>query len=366
MGIAGTATLALSPMSVEWGECLLPAEPVPAALRAELRRKIGAVPDWASRLGRSSWVAGTLAGLIEDPVAYAPPKLMALVHLVVSQDNSCRYCHGVQRAVMKILGYRDDALDRLLRDFHATDLSPAERMALDFARRVSRGHPRPVRAELEAVAQAGFARTAVAEIVAMVAAGNFANRVATLLALPPESLERMVAHPLFRLVRPFIARRMRPRPRKAEPPPPSDRPWGRAVAALDDSPSAGVFRRSIDGALGSPVLPRRTKALMLAVIARSLGCTYSEGEARALLEPEGFARSDVDEVLRSLGSPRLDAREGRLLPLARETVRYQPGTIQRRVREACAAMGPDETLEAVGIAALGNALCRLSVVLDAC
>ena len=52
------------------------------------------------------------------------------------------------------------------------------------------------------------------------------------------------------------------------------------------------------------------------------------------------------------------------MPFARETVRYQPAAIQRRVRETCDAMSLEETLETVGIVALANALCRLSVVLD--
>jgi alkylhydroperoxidase family enzyme len=312
------------------------------------------------------WVGGVFSDFIGNPVAYVSPQLLGLVHLVVSQDNSCRYCHGVQRAVMKILGHRDEALDRMLRDFQTADLSPADRAALDFARRVSRGHPRPGKADFDALMQAGFSREALAEIVMMVSAGNFTNRVATLLALPPESLERVVTHPLFRLIRPFMARQMRPKLRKPEPAPPADRPWGRAVATLGDSPSAGGMRRAIDGALASPVLPRRTKALMLAVIGRSLGCSYSEAEARTLLDADGITHGDVDQILDSLGSPRLDARETRLVPFARETVRYQTATIQRRVREACRDMSPEETLEAVGTAALGNALGRLTVALGAC
>jgi alkylhydroperoxidase family enzyme len=311
-------------------------------------------------------VADALSGFIQDPIAHAPVELMGVVQLVVSQDNSCRYCYGVHRAVMKILGHRDDAVDRLLRDVHGADLAPAQRAALDLARRVSRGHPRPGRTELRGMERAGFAHPAVAEVVAMTAAGNFANRVATLLALPAESLERMVAHPLFRFIRPLLARRMRPKLRPPEVPLGTSGPWGRAIAALGDSPSAGVFRRTVDGALASPVLPLRTKGLMLAVVARSLADPYSEAEARRLLESEGFGPAAVDEVLTNLGSPRLDAREAHVVPLARETVRYQPATIQRRVREACGSMTPEETLEAVGIAALGNALCRLSVILDAC
>jgi len=36
------------------------------------------------------------------------------------------------------------------------------------------------------------------------------------------------------------------------------------------------------------------------------------------------------------------------------------------MRELAKRLGPGEILEAVGIAALANAVCRMSVVIDAC
>jgi len=352
--------------SSEWAECLVPPTPVSPALAREVRRHFGAVPGWLPRLAPSPWITRALCEFVGKPVAYVPPALYDLISLVVSQDNSCRYCYGVQRAVMKILGYRLEYIDRLVRDFHAVELSRAERTALEFARKLSRANPPPGRAELEELVGAGFSRPAAAEIAVGASASTFANRVATLLALPPESLESFVERPLFRLVRPLIARRMRARPRAPEPPPqPNDGPCAPVVAALGDSPAAGAFRRVIDGAWASDVLPRRTKSLMLAVIGKALGSAYAEGEARRLLEPEGFAPPEVDEVLTNLGSSRLDRREARLVPFARETVRYQPAAIQRRVHELAMEVTADELLEAVGIAALANAVCRLSVVLDA-
>jgi alkylhydroperoxidase family enzyme len=150
------------------------------------------------------------------------------------------------------------------------------------------------------------------------------------------------------------------------PPRPNDGPGARIVAALGSSPAAGLFRRALDGAWASTVLPTRTKALVVAVVARALACPYGEAEAREVLRGEGIGAGDVDEVLATLASRRLDAREARLVPFARETVRYQPAAIQKRLRAVTEGFGPEEILETVGIASLANALCRLSVVLDAC
>jgi uncharacterized peroxidase-related enzyme len=355
-----------SPLDVEWGECLVSAGPVPPALRAEIRRKLGAVPGWLPRVGRSPWVSGVCRDLVASPFAFVSPELADLVALVVSQDNSCRYCYGVQRALLKIFRHSDQELDRLLHGARLAGLSPAENAALELARKVSRGQPRLSAADIERVVSAGLERTAVIEVVGVAAASSFMNRLATLLALPPEPLERVVANPLFQIVRPLMAWWMRPHPPAPEPPLSGGGPWARIPAALGRSPMAGVIRRTIDAALASPVLPRRTKLLMLAVVGRALECEYSVGEARRLLAEDGVDQATVDEVLASLGSRRLEPREIRLVGLARESVRYQPATIQRRVREACAGMSPEETLEAAATASLGNALCRLSAVLDVC
>jgi alkylhydroperoxidase family enzyme len=362
MGVA-----ALDTGAGEWGECLVPAVPVDPALGAQVRRRVGASPDWLRRIGPLPWLVDALCAIIGKPVAYAPPDLCNLIGLVVSQDNSCRYCYGVQRTIMRILGYSDERLDRMLRDLHLADLSPAEHTALDFARRVSRANPLPGRAECEAVAQAGFAPLAVAEIAAMAASAGFSNRVATLLALPPESLEAEAGKPLFRLLRPLMAWQMRPRAHRPEPPPaPNDGPCARLIAALGTSPMAHALRSIVDAAWASPVLPRRTKTLVLAVVARAMGCSYVETEARRLLADEGLGAADVDDILATLSSPRLDARESRLVPFARETVRYQPATIQQRMRAVANGFSSEETLEVVGITSLANTVCRLSVVIEAC
>src|ERR1051325_7257442 len=135
-------------LSADWGECMVPRVPVPPELAAGVRAAVGAVPDWLARVAPCRWLVRAMCDAMTKPLAHAPPQLVDLIGIVVSQDNSCRYCYGVQRTIMRILGYRDDYIERLLRDVHAADVTPAERAALDFARRVSRAAPLPRRAEL--------------------------------------------------------------------------------------------------------------------------------------------------------------------------------------------------------------------------
>src|SRR5207249_79647 len=213
---------------MEWEESLLPPVPVPADLEAYVRRQFGVVPGWLARVAPAPWLARAWAALVRSPVAHLPPALCDLVALVVSQDNSCRYCFGAQRAVLRLLGYREAYIARLERDCLVAELSAADQTALDCARRVSRADPRPSRR-------------------------------------------------------------------------------GRAPAA---------------GARASGLAPRGTKTVVFPVVARALGCARSAVESGVALEREGLGARDVDEVLATLASARLDAREARLVPFARETVRY--------------------------------------------
>src|SRR3989442_1856080 len=148
---------------MEWEGSLLPPTPVPPALEAEIRRLFGVVPGWLARVAPVPWFARSWASMLRKPVAHVSPDLCALVALVVSQDNSCRYCFGAQRAVLRMLGYREAYIARLERDFHVAELSDAEQTALDFARHVSRADPRPSRAELERLAPPGLFPPAMPE-----------------------------------------------------------------------------------------------------------------------------------------------------------------------------------------------------------
>jgi AhpD family alkylhydroperoxidase len=357
---------ATASMTTEWLDCLVPRAEMAPDLAKELRAMIGRGPALVSYLAHAPWLARTAARVINGGPAYLPSRLAERIGLVVAQDNSCRYCYGMQRSFLRIEGRSEAEVDRIVRDSMVVDLSPAERAAVDYARRLSRCSPRPGRTDFERVVAAGVDPRVAVELVVHVTEGSFMNRVATLTALPTEPVETLTKTSYFRFIRPVLARGMRrPAARPLPPPQPNDGPCAAVVTALGDSPWAHVIRATLDDAFASPILPLRTKALIIAVVARALDCPWGEREARALLAREGFAAADVDEVLQTLSSPRLDAREARVVPFARETVRYQTAAIQVRMREVARELSPAETMELIGVLSLANGLCRLSVLVDA-
>jgi hypothetical protein len=78
----------------------------------------------------------------------------------------------------------------------------------------------------------------------------------------------------------------------------------------------------------------------------------------------GLTVEEVEEILTHLSSPALNEIEREIVPLARETVWYQPVQIQERCRELQDLVTREQMLEFIGVASLANAICRLGVLSD--
>ena len=124
-----------------------------------------------------------------------------------------------------------------------------------------------------------------------------------------------------------------------------------------------MLASALDDLWASPILSRRTKALMFAVIGRGLGCQSSGKEIAGFLEAEGLTPADAEQTLAHLGGPGMDADEAALLAFARDTIWYEPIQIQRRARELRQRLSAAQFVEAIGVVSLANALCRLRAAL---
>lgn len=344
----------------------LVAAEVPTGLEAEAKRKLGFVPKLVTFVAASPWLPRAMLDIMALRYSHADPRLTRLVKVVASYENACRYCYGTARAILRLQGWSDAEIVRLEHDLQLAELSEDTRAVLDFVRVLTRANPRPARDRVDALVAHGYDRLAVVEIAATAAYFCLGNRIATFLAVPPE--DRLEAIPdsfLGKLLRPLIERRVRrfyalvPAP---APLGPVDVPYGGIVRALEGTPAAAACRDALAGAFASPVLPRRAKALVFGVVARSLACGVCEAECRRVLVAEGVAPAAVDESLDRLASPSLDALEGRLMKFARDSVRYRPAEVYECTRALRDEIGPDRTLEAVGVAALANAVVRLAML----
>jgi uncharacterized peroxidase-related enzyme len=354
---------------IEWEACLV--EPQrDEQLEKRLRRETGHVANTIRYFYACPWLPEELNSMSSClmTTVFIEPRLADLVGLVVSQDNSCRYCYAVQRLLLRTLGFPERRISQIEQDLLTAELDPRERVALEFARRVSRSDPLPSAADKQALREAGFEEMAILELAGNVALLTFFNRISTIPALPPQLVE---AHPdrwLMRALRPLMALRVRSfykrgRLEKLRPEQKTG-PYSYLVLALEGLPIAGELRRFLDALWQSSILPTRSKALVFAVVARALGCRRSEQESARLLLEEGVDQQQLEEILSHLASPVLDPVESVVVPFARETVWYQAAPIQRRAREVREAIGTERFLEFTAAASIANTLCRLGLVAD--
>jgi uncharacterized peroxidase-related enzyme len=354
-------------LHVEWEGCFV--EPLPdRGLDRAVKEAFGFSMPVTRYFNACPWVVHSFIAL-HPPLfglVYTSLALSELIALVVSQDNSCRYCYATTRTSLRLLGMSKKRIEELERDLSAANLSAAEKTTLDFARRISRANPLADGGEWHPLRKAGLEDLAIKEIAFLAAINVYFNRIMTLPAVPIESVEQPERW-TFRLHLPLLARSLRAHQRRgklAPRPIEATGPYSYLVAALDRLPAAEVLRSVLEDAWASSVLPKRTKAMVFAVVARGLGCERGEEEAARLLGDEGLGGDVVGEVLSRLASPKLDDLESAIVPFARETLWYRPAQIQRRGRELRSLLSNEQFIELVGIAALANAVCRMSVIVD--
>jgi alkylhydroperoxidase family enzyme len=203
------------------------------------------------------------------------------------------------------------------------------------------------------------------EIAYAVGSTDFSNRAHTIPAIPSRPIERLPDRLHMRLFRPLIKRILERHTSRGRATP-LDRvpsyPYARLVKAYAGSPIARVLGRTLEEMWASPHLTRRCKLLMLAVVARGLACEVCAPEVGEALQREGLKEAALTQVLTHLDAPELDPVERLLVPFARETIWYEPAPMQRRARALRDRLSGPQLLEAIGVAALANGLCRMGAM----
>jgi len=356
---------------IPWEHCLL--EPRhDSQLEAYMKREMGTLPPGIEYFSDCPWLVRSLAAfnVRGAKLAHLDLDIAEFIGLVVSQDNSCRYCFAAHRILLRGTGTSEERIRRLEQDLHTADFDEREKLAFDLARRISRANPLPTRKDALPLLEAGWSEDAVREIVVSAAISNFTNRFTTLPALPPETWERFPDKWWVRGMRPLIERHFRKISRKGRPeqltPEEQAGPFAYLVEGLQGLPLARSLRSVIDEAWASQITSRRAKALIVATVAKGTSCSDAEAHTEQLLGDEGIAPDELGEILAHLRSPRLDAFELHALPFARESIWYRPDQIQRSGQALRASLSGPEFIELVGLVSLANMLCRLCLVTQLC
>jgi alkylhydroperoxidase family enzyme len=354
-------------VQVGWDKCVL--EPAPdRRAEAALRRETGAAPAWIRYYLSCAWLSKAAVRLGPDNklLVHLDFPTVDLLGLVVSQEHSCRYCYAVTRMQLRILGMSEERMQQLEQRLAGGDLEPKAAAVVRFARRMARSIPLVTQQEIDALRATGFDDAQMREIAYVVASVAFFNRISTIPALPPYLWEQLADRWFMRILRPVVARTMRGWRKRGEPACFARSPEGPFAALLlqfEGSPIGPVLASTLEDVWTSRILSRRCKALMFAVVGRGLGCSASADEMARMLKAEGLPPADAQRIIAHLGGPGLGPDETALLRFARDTIWYEPIEIQRRARELRNRLSVAQFVEALGVASLANALCRLRAAL---
>jgi alkylhydroperoxidase family enzyme len=259
-------------------------------------------------------------------------------------------------------------IQRMEQDLARADLPPRTIAAVAFGRSQARTGPAAAREAREALHRAGLGVDEMKEIAFAAAVTDFNNRAYTIPAIPAYPIERIPDQLHMRLIRPLLGRiikKHRHRGQVTALDPVPSYAYARLVKSYAGSPIGSTLGRTLAEMWASSHLTRRCKLLMIAVIARGLGCEVCALEVSEALESEGLNKSALAQVLSHLDAPELDAIERLLVPFARETIWYEPAVLQRRARTLRDHLSSPQLLEAIGVASLANGLCRMgAMVLD--
>lgn len=339
------------------------------AWEEESAKRLGRATSMAPYLTPVRWMLAADEMMESRVTPSLTPELEKLISLVVAMDNSCRYCYGAFRSILKIMGYSERLIRKLEESLAVDELSPAERAALEFAQKVSRYAPRPSTEDVQGLFDIGFSRIQIAEIAYAVGNSAAGNRLATMLALPPDPVEAEEPKLLRKWLNAFTRKQFRDslaKTLKVESQRDYSGPGSRIVRALEGSPAGAALSRILSSAWESPITSPRVKALVFAVVARGMVCPACELEATELLKAEGWTEEETTHLLTHLSSDRLDAFELKVLRFARETVRYQTRRMQNLAREFATGMEREVVIEVIGLVSYANALGRMSVLLQEC
>src|SRR5579883_3513632 len=192
---------------VAWEPCLVDAQR-DRALESYARRKLGMPMPNIRYFAPVPWLARAMIDLHPEfgllrHLDYSDADVLALV---VSQENSCRFCYAAVRMMLWAQGLSEARIQRIEQDLSRAELPAKTVAAIAFGRAQSRVGPQGAREARQALRDAGVSDDEGKEIAFAVGFTDFSNRVHTIAAIPTQSLERMPNQIHMRLLRPLLRR----------------------------------------------------------------------------------------------------------------------------------------------------------------
>lgn len=351
--------------AAEIGPALLPPAPrLPWRDVLRWGRIMGLTPQFAAPMALQRWLHDGVCDWLAAPLVDNRLALGPQVLYMVGRSVSCRFCAGAGRAVLQLLGLTAAEIAELQDVLANTSRSStAHGLQMRVVAAVARGVPAPTDPTAAELAAVGMTSVQTAELGFMAARAVLTSRITLATRVAPVFFEQ-VATPWLAPLRPLLRLSLRLLgAKKGEPRPlrPEDRrgPLAVCVTVLDGVPAAALVRQLIDAALAPSALTAAEKALIFGVVAMTLGNQAAQAEMTE--RAASFGAAKPDRVLQTLGADET-AEFREMLGLARALVRPEPSDVHRRAQLVLASSSPHRYIDALGTAAVANAVLRLPLL----
>ena len=360
--------MATSLKQLPWESCLF--EPRRnREFESWLKREVGSAPGWTRYLDSSRWFAKAMTRFQFDQrlVPALDGELPMRVMLVVSQENSCRYCYAMLRMMLRLFGVSEARMQEL--EQHLADsreLSPRLLAAVRFTRIVNRGNPLHGSAEREALAQTAFSADEIKQLAFLVVSMGMMNRFCTAVALAPQFVESMSSHWLLGIIHPLASRLLQHLPKPRLPSASAQQVLPRFPALVDvyaGSPIARLLEDTLADMWLSQTLGPRDKLLIIATITQGIHCNMCRAEVTRLAAAEGLEAEALFTAIAHLDSAALTEKERVMLEFARESLWYQPQKLQLRAQALHRMVGTSVFVEMLGVVIIANMFTRLAATM---
>jgi hypothetical protein len=354
------------PTEEEWGTPLVEPRSAPE-LEEQFRRRVGMVSGAVPYVAPHPWLYRPFLFLSDPALAALPEDLAASISFIIARDNSCRFCYSTFRTLLRLSNYSASELQNLETRFSAQGFDEAEEWGLRFAVRLSRCEHVPQ--ALDQLRELDHPPTAVREMAGISVLNVAANRIGTTLSIPLGRFEDMgekwYLRPWWVLTQSLLALTGGGRDGASGPtgtaPEGLLAPW---VDTVRDTPVGAILDRLAEQWLSdNRALARRTKLLMLAVVARGIPAPQLEATVQATLrEDHSVSETAFEAAVDHFGGAAVDAAAEPRLRLARASIRYDFGPIKRIARNCTRDLDRAGTLETLASIGLANAVARLELL----
>lgn len=110
-----------------------------------------------------------------------------MIVLTVSAINACTYCTVSHGAALRVLAKHPHLADQVSANYRMAEITPRQRVMLDFAAKVTRESAAIDAADLARLREHGFSESDIWDIGAVAAFFNLSNRMANLADMRPNA-----------------------------------------------------------------------------------------------------------------------------------------------------------------------------------